>query len=201
MNTAVKVICFGDSNTYGYDPRSFWGDTYGKDCCWVQILAEKTGWDVFNQGENGRQVPSGKVKFPDHSDFILIMLGTNDLLQGHQPEAVSARMERFLMESIQEKEKLILIAPPPMRPGEWVSDQKLIAKSLRLTKCYEQLAEKMEIHFLNSGLWRIPLAYDGVHFTEEGHKKFADELIRYMTAQVKSGRGEKSKLLPAHPKG
>lgn len=104
------------------------------------------------------------------------------------------------MESIQEKEKLILIAPPPMRPGEWVPDRNLIDKSLRLTKCYEQLAEKMEIHFLNSGLWRIPLAYDGVHFTEEGHKKFADELIRYMTAQVKSGRGEKGKLLSSHPK-
>ncbi len=27
----MKVICFGDSNTYGYDPRSLLGDRYDAD--------------------------------------------------------------------------------------------------------------------------------------------------------------------------
>ena len=30
----MKVICFGDSNTYGYDPRSFLGDRYGPTDRW-----------------------------------------------------------------------------------------------------------------------------------------------------------------------
>ena len=27
----MKVICFGDSNTYGYDPRSYFGGRYPRD--------------------------------------------------------------------------------------------------------------------------------------------------------------------------
>ena len=27
----MKIICFGDSNTWGYDPRSYLGERYPKD--------------------------------------------------------------------------------------------------------------------------------------------------------------------------
>ena len=27
----MKVICFGDSNTFGYDPRSWFGSRYTSD--------------------------------------------------------------------------------------------------------------------------------------------------------------------------
>ena len=35
----------------------------------------------------------------------------------------------------------------------------------------------MGIRFADSGNWDIPLAYDGVHFTEQGHKTFAAGLL------------------------
>ena len=50
----MNIICFGDSNTYGYDPRSYLGGRYNPDSRWVDILAEKTGWTVCNMGQNGR---------------------------------------------------------------------------------------------------------------------------------------------------
>ena len=31
----MNVICFGDSNTYGYDPRSYLGGRYDPDSRWV----------------------------------------------------------------------------------------------------------------------------------------------------------------------
>ena len=37
----MNVICFGDSNTYGYDPRSWLGGRYDPDSRWVDILAPK----------------------------------------------------------------------------------------------------------------------------------------------------------------
>ena len=40
---SMKVICFGDSNTYGYDPRSWIGGRYEPDSRWVDILAAETG--------------------------------------------------------------------------------------------------------------------------------------------------------------
>ena len=47
----MKVICFGDSNTYGYDPRGYFGGRYDADSRWVDILAVETGWTVYNMAE------------------------------------------------------------------------------------------------------------------------------------------------------
>ena len=82
----MKGICFGDSNTYGYDPRSYFGGHYPKESRWVDLLATRTGWDLCNQGQNGRTIPQTKVFFPADIDLLIVMLGTNDLLQGHTPE-------------------------------------------------------------------------------------------------------------------
>ena len=53
----MRVLCFGDSNTYGYDPRGFFGDRYDAEDRWVDLLAKQTGWDVINLGANGREIP------------------------------------------------------------------------------------------------------------------------------------------------
>lgn len=52
----MKVICHGDSNTFGYDPRSWLGGRYDAGSRWVDILAAETGWTVSNWGENGREM-------------------------------------------------------------------------------------------------------------------------------------------------
>lgn len=75
----MNVLCFGDSNTYGYDPRSLLGGRYPKESRWVDILAQKTGWEIINQGENGRCIPDAPCSFPMHTDLVILMLGTNDL--------------------------------------------------------------------------------------------------------------------------
>lgn len=59
----MKVTCFGDSNTYGYDPRSFLGGRYDPDHRWVDILAAETGWTVYNMGQNGREIPTLSLSF------------------------------------------------------------------------------------------------------------------------------------------
>lgn len=172
----MKVICYGDSNTYGYDPRSYFGERYDADCRWVDILAAKTGWNIVNAGMNGREIPRSAVFVLEHIDLLIVMLGTNDLLQGRSVEKVTEQMEAFLTGLTMERDKLLLIAPPPMRPGEWVTEQKLIDASVQLAETYRELAERFGVRFADAGKWNIPMAYDGVHFTEEGHKQFASKL-------------------------
>lgn len=46
----MQVVCFGDSNTYGYDPRSRVGGRYAKNSRWMDLLAAKTGWDILPLG-------------------------------------------------------------------------------------------------------------------------------------------------------
>ena len=173
----MNIICFGDSNTYGYDPRSYLGDRYDVDSRWVDILAEETGWTVRNLGENGREIPTSAPDFPADTDLLIVMLGTNDLLQGRSPEQAAARLERFLSDISLDRSKIFLIAPPPMKQGTWVLDQQFIDDSRTFARLCQTLAEQLGIRFADAGKWDIPLVYDGVHFTEQGHRAFAAGLL------------------------
>ena len=174
----MKVLCFGDSNTFGYDPRDFLGGRY--DFPWPRILREHSEWDAENLGESGREIPRFPVSFPQKADLLIIMLGTNDLLQGNSAESIVQRMESFLQTINLDKETLLLIAPPPMKMGAWVATQSMVDASKELTRGYQRLAKRFEIRFADAGDWHIPLAFDGVHFTEEGHRAFALALAQYL---------------------
>ncbi len=174
----MKIFCFGDSNTFGYDPRGYFGGQY--DHPWPEILAVKTGWNIVNEGMNGREIPKTPFSIPTDTDLLIIMLGTNDLLQFRTPQAACKKMERFLKSLTLDRDKILLIAPMPMKIGEWVQDQKLIDDSITLAKNYKVLAERLGVRFADAGEWNIPIAYDGVHLTEEGHRVFAQGLIQYL---------------------
>lgn len=113
----MNVICFGDSNTYGYDPRGYFGGRYDVDCRWVDILAAETSWTVCNMGQNGREIPTVAPSFPADTDLLIVMLGSNDLLQGRSPEQAAERLERFLSGIPLDRSKILVIAPPPVKRG------------------------------------------------------------------------------------
>ena len=173
----MNVICFGNSNTYGYDPRGYFGGRYDADCRWVDILAAETGWTISNMGQNGREIPSSAPSFPADTDLLIVMLGTNDLLQGCIPEQAAERLARFLSGVSLDRSKILLVAPPPMALGEWVPSQQLIDASHSFAQSCQALAEGLGIRFADAGKWDISPAYDGVHFTEQGHKNFAAGLL------------------------
>ncbi len=177
----MRILCFGDSNTYGYDPRGFFGDRYGAEDRWVDLLAKQTGWEVINLGANGREIPRGPYALrllTEHApvDLFLVMLGTNDLLQGASSKEAADRMEAFLNSLLPHCQQILLVAPPPMKRGSWVPTDALEAESIRLAEEYKALAEKLSIPFVDTRHWKIELAFDGVHFTEEGHHTFAENL-------------------------
>ncbi len=64
-----------------------------------------------------------------------------------------------------------------MKRGAWVPDQQLIDDSRTFARLCQTLAEQLGIRFADAGKWDIPLAYDGVHFTEQGHRAFAAGLL------------------------
>lgn len=184
-----KILCLGDSNTYGYDPRNRLGGRYPEAVRWTGRL-EKAGWKVANDGENGRAIPRLECEIEaaiqavlrEKPDVLAIMLGSNDLLQrpGLAAEACGERMERFLAglaEKTPEGPRVLLVAPPPMEPGAWVPDPALAVQSRRLAGCYKALAERLNIGFADAGKWGVELAFDGVHFSEAGHEAFARGML------------------------
>jgi lysophospholipase L1-like esterase len=94
------VLCFGDSNTWGYDPIASASSPFplrhGPDVRWTGILARMLGpgWRVIEEGQNGRTTvhddPFGVARngsdylpacLESHKplDLVAMMLGTNDL--------------------------------------------------------------------------------------------------------------------------
>ena len=59
----MTVLCYGDSNTYGFDPRSWLGERYPADVRWTGLLARKTGGTILEEGQNGREIPAGHAAF------------------------------------------------------------------------------------------------------------------------------------------
>ena len=177
----MNVICYGDSNTWGYDPRGYFGGRYEEP--WPEILGKTTGWKVVNQGMNGREILKFPVNFPADTDLLIIMLGTNDLLQGNAPQTVADKMESFLKGLDLNFSKLLLIAPPSMRFGQWVPTKSLMDASKELIGYYEALSKCLGAGFANADEWNIPLAFDGVHMTEQGHRLFAQQLVNHLTKE------------------
>lgn len=189
----MKILCFGDSNTYGYDPRSYYGSQYGPEDRWVDILAKKLGCKVVNAGENGREIPRRSAELQRFSlmlanqkpvDLLLIMLGGNDLLQGNTVEAVVMRMTYFLKQLELEPSRILLIGPPPFQLGQWVPTEELVESSVELNHAYQSLAERLGTSYVDSGGWDLPMAFDGAHLTEQGHRRFAEELARFILSDI-----------------
>ena len=91
-----SVLCFGDSNTWGYIPLV--GGRYPVEQRWTSLLEQMLpdNWRVINEGLPGRTTGFHESIHNPHSglgyflpclekhqpDVVVIMLGTNDL-QSH----------------------------------------------------------------------------------------------------------------------
>ncbi len=178
----MRIICFGDSNTWGYDPRSYIGEQYPRNVRWQGRFAALPGLDVVNCGVNGRSIPNTPARISAAcaeigrylpAETLVVMLGGNDLLS--QPdfcaEDVAERMESFLRVALSElaPARTLLVSPPPMRPGAWVGEGRLVTESQRLGACLAETARELGIDFADAAEWDPELCFDGVHLSERGH--------------------------------
>ena len=187
----MTVFCFGDSNTYGYDSRSFYGDRFPTEVRWTGLLSRATGWRILEAGQNGREIPHRPAELDalrrlPPVDVIVIMLGGNDLFMHpvFLAEDVAARMEVCLsvLKESYPAAKILLVSPVPMIPGTWVKEERLLRETARLGSCYEALAARMGVSFADAAKWDIDLLFDGVHFSEKGHRSFAEGIRNVLEA-------------------
>ena len=135
-NEPNRILCFGDSNTWGYTPKT--GARFSHSVRWPGRLEyllndDQTGqrYRVIEEGLNGRTTQhnedgrlcrSGKDMFPvlleSHGplDFVIVSLGTNDL----KPQFASTPKEiargagdlcELAMESVGYSTSVLLVSP------------------------------------------------------------------------------------------
>lgn len=117
------------------------------------------------------------------------MYGTNDILQGGSAEAAGERMAQFLRQIRPHcgESMLLLIAPPPLQPGDWVLSGAAAEESRKLSACYRRVAAQERAAFADAGEWHAALAFDGVHLTPEGHAAFFAGLAPLLPDEAKNG--------------
>lgn len=184
----MKILCYGDSNTFGYDPRLGTSGRLPKEARWTGILDMIPGVSVVNEGLNGRTFPTARGAFrylnrilEDHADadVVTVMLGTNDLFMiRHVSAEAIAERARTMFEQVPALcgPRTILICPPYPDTLQDNYYERILYAAAQLPSHLAVEAEDAGARFLNAGEWGIPQYADDVHFTEEGHRIFAARL-------------------------
>ncbi len=107
---------------------------------------------------------------------VIVMLGSNDLMCGAEPEETALYMRRFLTElsAALPESRILLCAPPAVRG----CGDSYVQAFAELAALYEKLAEELEIAFVDTERWRIPTGSDGLHFSGQGHRIFAVKMAQ-----------------------
>ena len=200
------ILCYGDSNTYGFDPRT--GFRYPADVRWTGRLAGLLGegYHVVEEGCNGRTTvyddplegwKNGldylKPCLNSHKpvDIVIMMLGSNDLKEVfHASAAEIANGAGVLVETIlrftEEKQgfapRIILVSPPEI--GEDIRHsafygafyENAIDRSRQFPGEYRRIAEKYGCICFNSAEYVKPSKDDSLHLDPEGHRILAERL-------------------------
>jgi len=179
----MKIICYGDSNTYGYDGDGIFGARFSDGERWPELLGRMLGCEVFNCGLNGRRVPRYQrvldadlalLRRCGERALILVMLGTNDLLAEASPADTAAHMRAFLtaLTAALPECAVLLVSPPPveLEAGAFGAAFSALAAE------YETLARELGLLYADASAWQIPTGGDGVHFSARGHRLFALKL-------------------------
>ena len=200
----TTVLCYGDSNTYGYNPST--GFRYPENVRWTGRLKELLGseYRVIEEGCNGRTTifddpiegwknGLGYLRpcLNSHKpvDIVIMMLGSNDLKETFhaEPHEIAHGAEILVKDIIDftgNKQgfvpKIILVSPPEI--GEGISNspfygnfyENAIARSKEFPALYKKVADENGCIFVNAAEYIKPSELDSLHLSEEGHKKLAE---------------------------
>lgn len=204
------ILCYGDSNTYGYNPKN--GLRYPEHIRWPGALRQLLGknYRLIEEGCNGRTTvfddplegwKNGldylKPCLNSHKpiDVFLMMLGSNDLKHCFQAsEKDIANGARQLLQITKDftllkqgyLPKIILIAPPTLgeeialSPFSSAFHQEAVKISKKISTEYEKLAKEMEIYFFDASQIVQPCQEDSLHLTGQSHQALAGALFDFL---------------------
>ncbi len=193
----MKILFYGDSNTYGFDPADLYEQRYPLRCRWTTLLQQQMpeDWEIIPEAMNGRRLPDLKydaerirrmLKSLRLGDLFAFMLGTNDILLTMAPDAdMAVRKMRIFLEFLadQEDAPAILVVAPPHIGSSRIRDplyRRYFEESVRMNAGFRELAALYHVNFVDAGTWEPDMSADLVHLSEKGHRQFADGMKDYL---------------------
>lgn len=198
-----KIICYGDSNTFGYNPKD--SSRFDENNRWTAIMQKnlEKEYIVINEGVCDRtgfvDNPKGFLfsaskhfpKFIEKSeeiDLLILWLGTNDLQ--FQYNINIEMIENGLINLIElaktKAKNIIIISPVVLNENvlkgyfNYQFDETSIIKSRKITEIYEKIAQVNNCSYFDINKYVKPSDLDGLHYDENSHKQIAINLTDYI---------------------
>lgn len=198
----MNILCFGDSNTYGYKPDGT--GRFDENTRWTQILQKKLGsgyriieeglcgrttvfQDELREGRRGLDLIGVTVEMHNPLDLMILMLGTNDCKTRYGASA--AVIARGLDQVIRKARKsssrpfdILVVSPIHLGKGVGEPDfdpefnDSSEAVSRNLAAEYRKVALQNHADFLNAADFASPSATDREHLNEAGHAALAEAI-------------------------
>lgn len=188
-----RILCFGDSNTWGTRPE---GGRFPRALRWTGVLAAALDGraQVIEDGVPGRTTALSDPEIPGRNglealpgalasaaplDGVILMLGTNDLQRRFARSAtqVGDGMEALVRCVLGSgaaagggSPRVLVVAPPPF--------DEAVAKGLfrgqgpeaeRLAEVYAAVANRLQAAFYDAARVALPSPVDGVHLDARAH--------------------------------
>lgn len=199
-----KILCFGDSNTYGYIPNN--GARYDKNTRWTGVLSllSHGKFEIIEDGCNNRTAfaanPAGKIftgyeilpeLLTDDFDAVVLAIGINDtqFLYNLSSIEIASGVEKLIniVKVKSPQAKILLVAPSILTEdvlnGNFAClfDRTSIEKSRQLPLLYQKIAEKQNIEFLDLNSVAKTASLDGLHYAPEQHLKIAQAIFTILS--------------------
>lgn len=171
MNS-IKLLCIGDSLTYGYETEP--------SKRWTNLLEESLKIKVFNYGINGDTTTGMLSRFMDAHKTInpthtLIFGGTNDLWFGLKDEFIVSNIYAMCKQAIYLNSIPIVGIPTPSYNlnelnfvGEDYAECLRSFQQILINHCLNKVTHY--IHF-SKNMMQDCFMEDGIHYNEYGHKE------------------------------
>jgi lysophospholipase L1-like esterase len=206
-----RILCYGDSNTWGYDPISM--NRFDQHTRWTRVLGKALAGDyeIIEEGLNGRTtvwedplegykngqaylIPCLESQRP--LDLVILMLGTNDLKKRFSLSTFDiAEGIRVLVKIVLGSNagidgrapQLLLMAPPPTTTLTNYSEmfEGSGEKSKKFSQYYGRVAQEMGCAFLDTSEIIVSSPLDGIHFEAGEHQKLGQAVALKVKELVK----------------
>ena len=201
-----RILCFGDSNTWGYIPT---GGRYDEHTRWPMRLQDVLGggYRVIEEGFNGRTCvfddpveggfKSGVQYLPpclmSHNplDAVVIMLGINDtkarfgmtaITIGQAMMQLVRTVKQYAVNEAGQPPHVIVVAPPPVLDNLMQTrhahcfGEQAIQVSRELTGELLRITKLMRCDYFDAAPYAEVSPLDAVHMTERGHLRLGEAL-------------------------
>ena len=205
-----RVLCFGDSNTWGYISGSD-HQRYGENERWTRLLQKKLGKDfeIIEEGLNSRTLftnddrpgKEGRQGFNylkpclathDKFDVIILMLGTNEMkdIFNNSAKDIIKMLDKFVEYILNFKSQIDGVSPKLILCGvpQIAESKNSLLESDKYKNAPQKCKEFIKLcdkYFEDKRLIYIKnddleVGVDCVHLTKESHRFLAEKLSKVL---------------------